>query len=178
MERLMGGGGGNGVAGWICIKVLSEKQTNKKRKKKQKQTKQKPSLISRHLASVDVKQQVYLLIKQTTSQKVSHLVHVGALHAVPEDGLGVRPSTNHDLVRVMRAHIGGWQAHVRIVTRLNLLRRAHTWFQCYKCKINNGWDMIRSLRNVFDSRSVHYCEITWQTEMSNCVASNRPNDLR
>ena len=56
---------------------------------------------------MDVKQQVSLLIKQTTSQKVSHLVHVGALHAVPEDGLGVGPSTNHDLVRVMRADIGG-----------------------------------------------------------------------
>ena len=69
-------------------------------------TKQTPSLIS-HLASVDVKQQVSLLIKQTTSQKISHLVHVGALHAVPEDGLGVGPSTNHDLVRVMRADIGG-----------------------------------------------------------------------
>ena len=97
---------------------------------------------------------------------------MGALHAVPEDGLGVGPSTNHDLVRVMRADIGGWQAHVRIVTRLNLLRRAHTWFQCYKCKINNGWDMTRSLHNGSDSRSVHYCERTWQSEMSNCVAAN------
>ena len=96
MENGEVGLGGDGVE-WMAEFVARSRQ-------KRKET---PSLISSHLASVDVKQQVYLLIKQTTSQKISHLVHVSALHAVPEDGLGVRPSTNHDLVRVMRALIGG-----------------------------------------------------------------------